>query len=267
MRHVERRDLYESLQARLIYLQSFLEFGPADIETLRKNQAFIKSIIPTIAENHYKKILQQDITAQALITQNTTDAADLDEDDFYGPNSKNIKNRSMFIKWYLTKLNSDPTPTQYWEYMNMVGAMHAGHHRRVPLHVDVIHFSLLLGHLQNVLNDAIITSPTLPAPQKAPLVKAWGKLFWIQSDLFTKWHVRDGDKYDQTSTQATKLDVDTSFVDMKDDEGRTVQCPFSAMAKLEQNASGTQGYVYKTTSNRLSYAKGGIGSIHSIASP
>jgi hypothetical protein len=67
----------------------------ADIETLRKNQAFIKSIIPSIAESHYKKILQQDITAQALVTQNTRQEVDLDEDDFYGPNSKNIKNRSM----------------------------------------------------------------------------------------------------------------------------------------------------------------------------
>jgi hypothetical protein len=67
----------------------------ADIETLRKNQAFIKSIIPSIAESHYKKILQQDITAQALVTQNTRQEEDLDEDDFYGPNSKNIKNRSM----------------------------------------------------------------------------------------------------------------------------------------------------------------------------
>lgn len=67
----------------------------ADIEVLRKNQAFIKSIIPTITDHHYKKLLQQDITAQALITQTTKEEADLDADDFYGPNSRNIKNRSM----------------------------------------------------------------------------------------------------------------------------------------------------------------------------
>jgi hypothetical protein len=112
MQHVERRELYESLSARLQYLQSFLEFGPgipqsqnpliiksniavADIEVLRACQPFIKSIIPAIAEDHYKKILKQDITAQALITQTTKEEADLDADDFYGPNSRNIKNRSM----------------------------------------------------------------------------------------------------------------------------------------------------------------------------
>jgi hypothetical protein len=146
--------------------------------------------------------------------------------------------------------------------------MHAGHHRRVPLHVDVIHFSLLLGHLQSILNDAIIMSSTLSPPQKAPLVKAWGKLFWIQSDLFTKWHVRDGDDYDQTSVRATKLDVDTSFAGMWDDEGKAVHCPFSAVAKLEPNPSGTQGYVYKSNAgNRLSYTRERIGSINMISLP
>lgn len=62
---------------------------------LRENQSFIKSIIPTIADSHYKKLLQQDITAQTLITQTTKKDYDLDVDDLYRPNSRNIKNTSM----------------------------------------------------------------------------------------------------------------------------------------------------------------------------
>jgi hypothetical protein len=130
--------------------------------------------------------------------------------------------------------------------------MHAGHNRRVPLHVDVIHFTLLLGHLLNVLNEAIITSTTLPTQHKAPLVQAWSKLFWIQNDLFAKWHIRDGDQYDQQSSRATKLNADTSFSPMKDDEGRPAQCPFSSMAKLEgkeKNGQMKQGYVYRTSTS------------------
>lgn len=128
--------------------------------------------------------------------------------------------------------------------------MHAGHNRRIPLHVDVIHFTLLLGHLLNVLNEAIITSTTLPTQHKAPLVQAWSKLFWIQNDLFAKWHIRDGDQYDQLSSEATKLNVDTSFSSMKDDEGRAVQCPFSSRSKVEEkekNGQMKQGYVYRTS--------------------
>ena len=48
-----------------------------------------------MADIPFKKILKQDITAQALITQTTREEADLDAEDFYGPESKNIKNRSM----------------------------------------------------------------------------------------------------------------------------------------------------------------------------
>lgn len=147
--------------------------------------------------------------------------------------------------------------------------MHGGQHRRTPLHVDVIHFSLLLGHLQNVLNEAIINSTTLPQAQKAPLVKAWSKLFWIQNDLFAKWHVRDGKEFNMTSTEATKLNVDTTFGCMKDDDGRDVICPFSVMAKLEEKEKGgrmTQGYVYKAMGdNRKSVVRPGVGSIDSIA--
>lgn len=120
------------------------------------------------------------------------------------------------------------------------------------------------------MNEAIITSATLPTQHKAPLVKAWSKLFWIQNDLFAKWHIRDGDQYDQTSTQATKLDVDTDFGGMTDDEGRPVQCPFSSMAKVEKienNGQLKQGYVYKSSSRRYSGVKGGIGSIDSISTP
>ncbi|KAJ4288056.1 hypothetical protein N0V90_012073 [Kalmusia sp. IMI 367209] len=234
MAHVERSELYENLQARLQYLQSFLEFGPADVQVLKECRPQIKAMIPTLSDNHFfTKILKQDITAQALVTKNTKEEAYLDEDDFYGPDSKNIRNRNMFVRWYLTKMNSDPTTSSYWEYMNMVGAMHAGHHRRNPLEIDVIHFSLLIGYVQNTLTEAIILSPTIPAQYKAPLVKAWGKLLWIQMDLFTKWHVKDGKEYDQLTTRATKLDASTDFGGMKDDEGQPVRCPFSSVARLE----------------------------------
>jgi hypothetical protein len=183
--------------------------------------------------------------------------------------------------------------------MNMVGAMHAGHARRLPLHVDVIHFSVLLGYVQTVLNDAIISSPTLPTPQKAPLVKAWGKLFWIQSDLFTKWHVRDGDGYDLMSARATTLDEGTRLEGgMRDERGGSVECPFREMARLDTPHGKKEGYAYMsaaastastvstastaatytppmspmsmpspTSAKRMSYAKGGIGSIHSISAP
>lgn len=154
----------------------------------------------------------------------------------------------------------------------MVGAMHAGHHRRKPLEIDVIHFSLLIGYVQNTLNEAIITSETIPNRQKAALVKAWGKLLWIQMDLFTKWHVKDGEEYDQLSARATKLEASTDFKDLKDKEVQGVRCPFSSMANVETVEVKGQlkpGYVYQTvqTLTKEDLPGGGIGSIQSISQP
>lgn len=156
--------------------------------------------------------------------------------------------------------------------MNMVGAMHAGHHRRNPLNVDVIHFSLLIGYVQNVITEAIILSTRIADHNKVPLVKAWGKLLWIQMDLFTKWHVKDGDQYDMLSTRATKLDINTDLSGMKDENGKEVKCPFSSMAKVENvkvNGALSPGYVYQNADsmNRENIPGGGIGSIQSITQP
>lgn len=154
----------------------------------------------------------------------------------------------------------------------MVGAMHAGHLRRSPLEIDVIHFSLLIGYVQNTLTEAILLSPSISTHNKAPLVKAWGKLLWIQMDLFTKWHVKDGKEYDQLTTRATKLDPTTDFSSMKDDDGNEVKCPFSNLAKQEQvevNGVSKRGYVYENPKMRArnNIPGGGIGSIQSIAEP
>jgi hypothetical protein len=70
---------------------------PADIDALRKGQPFIKTLIPALSQGHFfKKIMEQDITAQALLTHTTKEpTTDLDPDDFYGPNSSNMMNRHM----------------------------------------------------------------------------------------------------------------------------------------------------------------------------
>ena len=87
-------------------------------------------------------------------------------------------------------------------------------------------------------------------------------------DLFTKWHVKDGEGYDQLSARATKLNPMTDFSGMKDDDGDSIQCPFSSMAKLEKvekYGDFKEGYVHELAPITMSVPGGGIGSIESIA--
>lgn len=70
--------------------------------------------------------------------------------------------------------------------------MHVGLGRTHPLHVEYIHLGACLSFIQDILTEAILSHPRLHLARKIALVKALGKIIWIQNDLFAKWHIRDG---------------------------------------------------------------------------
>lgn len=73
--------------------------------------------------------------------------------------------------------------------------MHVGRGREHPLHVEYVHIGACLSFIQDILTEAILSHPRLPLQRKIALVKAIGKVIWIQNDLFAKWYVRDGEEF------------------------------------------------------------------------
>lgn len=76
-------------------------------------------MIPSIVNLIYRKLLEQDITARAFIVRSTADEQPIEE--FFSENSPQINRRKMFLRWYLTKVCSDPTQMEFWRYLNKVG--------------------------------------------------------------------------------------------------------------------------------------------------
>lgn len=127
----------------------------------------------------------------------------------------------MFLRWYLTKLNSDPTRMEYWEYLDKVGyvahsagtsrsgilirdirLMHVGRGRRFPLHVDYIFLGACLGYIQDSIMEAVLSHPKLQLQRKIAIVKAINKVIWIQNDLLAKWHTKGiDDEFDSSNEQ------------------------------------------------------------------
>jgi len=103
--------------------------------------------------------------------------------------------RKAFLRAYLNKLCSDPSKLDYWKYCNKVGMMHVGLGREHPLHVEYIHLGATLGLVQEVMTEAILSHPRLSLGWKIKIVKALGKVIWIQNDFMAKWHVRDGEEF------------------------------------------------------------------------
>ncbi|KAJ9644981.1 hypothetical protein H2204_001443 [Knufia peltigerae] len=193
MEHVDRRELFTSLPARVFYLQQFLEFGSDDVVALSEGQKYIKAIIPAIVNMVYKKLLQHDITARVFSTRDSR--SEEDPERWIGEEDAQIRHRKMFLRWYLTKLNSDPSKMEYWQYLDKVGLMHVGKGRKNPLHVDYVFLGACLGYIQDAMTEAILSHPRLDLTQKIAIVKAIGKVIWIQNDLMAKWHVDDGKEF------------------------------------------------------------------------
>lgn len=191
--HIDRRDLYTNLEARIQYLHTFLDFSSRDIEALITGSKYIKTLIPAVVNIIYHKLLQYDITARAFMTRSTSFSGPLD--DMPDENSPQILHRKMFLRAYLNKLCSDPSKMEFWEYLDKVGMMHVGLGRKHPLHVEYVHIGAALSVIQDVLNEALLSHPRLHITRKIAITKALGKVIWIQNDLFAKWYVRDGDEY------------------------------------------------------------------------
>lgn len=193
IQHIDRKDLYTNLEARIQYLHTFLDFSSSDIEALQTGHKYIKALIPAIVNIVYKKLLQYDITARAFETRSTSFEGPMDA--VPDENSPQILHRKMFLRAYLVRLCSDPSKMEFWEYLDKVGMMHVGRGRQHPLHIEYMHIGALLSFIQDVLTEAILSHPRLHMNRKIALVKALGKVIWIQNDLFAKWYVRDGDEF------------------------------------------------------------------------
>jgi hypothetical protein len=210
IKHVDRDSLYTDLAARVSYLKSFIEFGPGktpvllihvlrptpttytlpdDLAALEQGQDLVRMVIPDIVNSVYKKLLQYDITARVFSTRDSRD----DEDPPVWPQdgSPAIQNRKIFLRWYLTRLNQDPSKMEFWEYLDKVGEMHVGSGRRNPLHVDYLFLGICMGYIQDAFTEAILTNNTIELRLRISIVRALGKLIWIQNDLLARWHINE----------------------------------------------------------------------------
>ncbi|PQE12641.1 heme binding protein [Rutstroemia sp. NJR-2017a BBW] len=236
--HIDRKELYTDLESRIHYLHSFLDFSSRDIHALLTGAKYIKQLIPAIVNVVYQKLLQYDITSRAFTTRSTSEEGPVEE--LVTEDSPAILLRKMFLKGYLLKLCSDPSKMEFWQYLDKVGLnpnsmMHVGRGRQHPLHIEYIHIGVCLGFIQDMIFEAILSHPKLEMQVKIALVKAVGKVLWIQNDLFAKWYVRDGEGF-RGEGEEVEVGEAEGGVREKEEEGigkgkEGGSCPFGGLGR------------------------------------
>jgi hypothetical protein len=129
--------------------------------------------------------------------------------------------------------------------------MHVGLGRTHPLHIEHIHLGACLSLIQDIMTEAILSHPKLPLPRKITLVKALGKIIWIQNDLMAKWHIREG--VDEFAVNDDEIEVEEEGYlhgrKIVDDEEEAMEdlgtpigsalagvCPFSGLGEGTENS-------------------------------
>jgi hypothetical protein len=204
MEHVPPSALIE-VTSRLAYTTSFLNFTPEDGAAIHASGPLIAPLIQTVLDAIYSKLLGYDITAKAFVPKTSADA--YNESAPSNPQDLNlghahIRRQMTFLKGYLLKLvhNEDWSPSSpLWEYMDKVAIAHTGlpgfQHRakRPELRVEYMHLGLLLGWVQDVVLGAVMGMDSIDLETKSNVARAWGKLLWLQNDLFARKYVVDRD--------------------------------------------------------------------------
>jgi hypothetical protein len=108
--------------------------------------------------------------------------------------------------------------------------MHVGLGRAHPLHIEYIHIGACLSFIQDVFTEAILSHPRLSLNRKIAIVRALGKVIWIQNDLFAKWYVEDGDEFRGSEEMEVVLEKEgwlhgVKILDLEGDSGEDTDTP------------------------------------------
>ncbi|KAM5473701.1 hypothetical protein MauCBS54593_002499 [Microsporum audouinii] len=202
IQHVDEEQLETSLPSRVNYLKAFLKFTDEDGAAIQSAKGLIAPALPAILDTIYTNLIGFDVTAKSFVPPQPeqekisgsakTTVAEL------SLTHPNILHRKDFLKSYLVKLvsNSDWSDgSKFWEYLDKVGVMHTGkpgfkhREKRPELRVEVMHMSLLLGFVEDIVLQATMGAEELDIQTKTNVIRAFNKLIWIQNDLFQKHYV------------------------------------------------------------------------------
>ncbi|KAG9041844.1 hypothetical protein FS837_011677 [Tulasnella sp. UAMH 9824] len=216
-----------SLHTRVSYLVSFIGFTSADAEALQAVAPHIRPHLPGVAEAMYNKMWSYDVTRQSLTKPNNPHIpknADLAQ----------ARERMRYMTsfqghWLLKIFIADWEDLSTFAYFDRVGISHIGEsafrHRgeRGTYQVDYVHIAVLLGHIQDLLNQAILQLEQITLEEKTRAISALTKAMWIQNDLISRHYVMPVETINppqpELGARGTAVDINAG----------AEKCPFSSM--------------------------------------
>ncbi len=171
---------------RVRYLAQFMGFCQEDIQAIHDSAAHLGPLVPSLVDAIYVRLFNFDATKRHFLRRNEgyQDAlpATLEELTLDHPQ---IKMRKQHLSAYLVRLVTKPYDDAMSEYLDMVGKIHTQKGGNLEIVIPLVQMNALMGFVSDALVTTLLKLP-LHCDQKIKMVRAFGKLLWIQNDLIAR---------------------------------------------------------------------------------
>lgn len=186
MKHVDEALLETDLQSRFSYVAGFIGLSEGDIKAIHGAAPHLAPIVPGLVDAVYAKLHEQDATwrhfARPQAGYDGPVPENLDELTLDHPL---IQFRKEHLLGYLVALVTRPYDDKMVKYLDWVGKIHTPRAGSAMVNVPIVQIDALMGFVADAIT-ATVFSLNLPREVEVATIRAFGKLLWIQNDLFVR---------------------------------------------------------------------------------
>lgn len=181
--------LETSLDDRFAYVAGFIGLDDEDVKVIHASAAHLAPLVPSLVDAVYNKLYEQDATWRHFARPQAGYSGPLPEKlEDLTPDHPLIRFRKEHLAGYLVAIVSRPYDGKMVQYLDWVGKIHTPKAGSAAVNVPIVQIDALMGFVADAIN-ATIFSLNLPRETEIAAIRAFGKLLWIQNDLFIRHYV------------------------------------------------------------------------------
>ena len=186
MKQIDEQKLEDDLGYRFEYLTEFIGLGEDDVAAVLESAEHLAPVVTSLVDAVYDKLHQYDATWRHFVPRQHGYDGDVPTSlEELTPDHPQIEFRKQHLGRYLSRLVTGPYNPKMILYLDMVGKMHTPATGNKDLDVPLVQMNALLGFVADAVT-ATIFSLEIACEQKQRMIRAFGKLLWVQNDLINR---------------------------------------------------------------------------------
>jgi hypothetical protein len=190
MQTIDEGRLESDLGYRVWYLREFMGFDDGDVAAMVAVREQVAPRVDAVVDAVYDKFFGYDCTKRHFLPRQhgyegplPTSLDDLTMDH------ELIQFRKAELRRYLMRLITGPYDKRLIGALDRVGAIHTPEFGSAELDVPLVQMNAMLGFIADRVTAMILELDLEPEP-KGQVLRAFGKLLWLQNDLVTRRYAR-----------------------------------------------------------------------------